>query len=184
MKQATRCRRVSSHRLYPLIGFEAQTNKPPEKPSSQFLGLIMMSHWLAEDWIWIWDSLVVLPSYLFCVENCDCLSRGVQVVGVVWWAVTRIMAEVGDLVQRTGDGRIGRVLNARTIGRSGDAVCGLHCAWGDDEREFFSWASKPSSTVCQWFGFKTTGSDFLVETQNQGRRFVSGLVSKPLGRVS
>jgi hypothetical protein len=72
--------------------------------------------------------LVVLPSYLFCVENCDCLSRGVQVAGVAWWAVTRIMTEVGDLVQRIGDGRIGRILDARTIGRSGDAVCGLHCA--------------------------------------------------------
>jgi hypothetical protein len=37
----------------------------------------------------------------------------------------RIMAGVGDLVLRTGDGCIGRVLGGRTIGRSGDAVCGL-----------------------------------------------------------
>jgi hypothetical protein len=29
MKQATGCRRVSSHRLHPVIGFEAQTDKPP-----------------------------------------------------------------------------------------------------------------------------------------------------------
>jgi hypothetical protein len=48
----------------------------------------------------------------------------------------RIMAEVGDLVQRTGDGHIGRVLGGRVIERSGGAVCGLHCASGDEEHEF------------------------------------------------
>jgi hypothetical protein len=31
---------------------------------------------------------------------------------------------------------------------------------------------------------ETRSTDFLVEPQNQGRRFVSGLASKPLGRVS
>jgi hypothetical protein len=30
----------------------------------------------------------------------------------------------------------GRVLGGRAIGRSGDAVCGLHRARGDEEREF------------------------------------------------
>jgi hypothetical protein len=29
-----------------------------------------------------------------------------------------------------------RVLSGRAIGRSGDAVCGLHCARGDEERGF------------------------------------------------
>jgi hypothetical protein len=29
-----------------------------------------------------------------------------------------------------------RVLSGRAIGRSGDAVCGLHCACGDEERGF------------------------------------------------
>jgi hypothetical protein len=37
----------------------------------------------------------------------------------------KIMARVGDLVQRTGDGRI---LGGRVIERSGDIVCGLYCA--------------------------------------------------------
>jgi hypothetical protein len=46
------------------------------------------------------------------------------------------MAEVGDLVQTTGDGRTGRVLDGRAIERSGDAVCGIHHAHGDEEREF------------------------------------------------
>jgi hypothetical protein len=40
-------------------------------------------------------------------------------------------------------------------------VYGLYHAHGDEERSFF-----------------------LFETQNQGRRFVSGLTSKPLGQFS
>jgi hypothetical protein len=37
--------------------------------------------------------------------------------------------------------------------------------------------------VCQWFGLKTTGTvSHRFGPQNQWRRFVSGLVSKPLGR--
>jgi hypothetical protein len=31
---------------------------------------------------------------------------------------------------------------------------------------------------------ETRSADFLVEPQNQGRRFVSGLTLKPLGRFS
>jgi hypothetical protein len=73
---------------------------------------------------------------LFHLENCVCLSRGVQVVGATWRAATRIMAGVGDLVQRTGDGRIGRVLSGRAIERSGGTICGLHRACGDEERRF------------------------------------------------
>jgi hypothetical protein len=68
--------------------------------------------------------------------NHVCLSRGVQVAGVAWRVATRIMVGVGDLVQRTGDGRIGRVLDGRAIERSGSAVCGLHRACGDEEHGF------------------------------------------------
>jgi hypothetical protein len=50
---------------------------------------------------------VVLPLSLFHLENHACFSRGVQVTGVAWWAATRIMAGVEDLVQRTGDGHTG-----------------------------------------------------------------------------
>jgi hypothetical protein len=53
------------------------------------------------------------------------------VAGTAWCAVTRIMAGVGDLVQRTRDGRTGRVLGGRAVERSGGAVCGLHLARGD-----------------------------------------------------
>jgi hypothetical protein len=52
--------------------------------------------------------------------------------------MTRIMTGVGDLVQRIGDGRICWVLDDRTIGRLGDAVCDLHRAHGDEEHEFLS----------------------------------------------
>jgi hypothetical protein len=55
---------------------------------------------------------------------------------VAWRAATRIVAGVGDLVQRTGDGRTGRVLSGRAIERSGGVVCGLHRARGDEQREF------------------------------------------------
>jgi hypothetical protein len=77
-----------------------------------------------------------LPLSLFCLENHVCLSHGVQVVGATWQAATRIVAGVGDLAQRTGDGRTGRVLGGRTIERSGENMCGLHRARGDEEREF------------------------------------------------
>jgi hypothetical protein len=54
---------------------------------------------------------VVLPLSLFHVENHVCLSGGVQMTNAAWRAATKIMAGVGDLVQRTGDGRTYRVLN-------------------------------------------------------------------------
>jgi hypothetical protein len=59
------------------------------------------------------------------------LSHGVQVVGAAWRVAMRTVAGVGDLVQRTRDGRIGRVFDGRAVERSGGAVCGLHLARGD-----------------------------------------------------
>jgi hypothetical protein len=53
-----------------------------EKASGQFLGLIVMSQ--------IWDISVLLPLFLFHVKNHVCLSRGVHVAGVTWWAAMRI----------------------------------------------------------------------------------------------
>jgi hypothetical protein len=71
------------------------------------------------------------PFILFRFENRVCLSHGVQVASAAWRAVMRTVAGVGDLMQRTGDGRIGRVLGGRAVERSGGAVCGLHLARGD-----------------------------------------------------
>jgi hypothetical protein len=68
----------------------------------------------------------VFPLPLFCLENRFCLSRGVQVAGAAWRAATKTVTGVGDLVQRIGDGRTGRVLDGRAVERSGDAVSGLH----------------------------------------------------------
>jgi hypothetical protein len=42
-----------------------------------------------------------------------------------------------------------QVLDDWMIERSGDTVCGLHRAQGDEDREFLGLASKPRSTVCQ-----------------------------------
>jgi hypothetical protein len=53
------------------------------------------------------------------------------VVGAAWFAATRTMTGVGDLVQRTGDGRTGQVLGGWAVERSGGAVCGPHLARGD-----------------------------------------------------
>jgi hypothetical protein len=50
----------------------------------------------------------------------------------------RVIAGVGDLVQRTGDGRTGRVLGGWAVERSGELMCGLHLAHGDEERGFLS----------------------------------------------
>jgi hypothetical protein len=73
---------------------------------------------------------------LFHLENRACLSCGVQVAGAARRAATRIVVGVGDLVQRTGDGRTCQVLGGWAIERSGGAMCGLHRARGDEERGF------------------------------------------------
>jgi hypothetical protein len=70
------------------------------------------------------------------LENRVCLSHGVQVACAARYKAMRIVIGVGDLVQTTGDGCTGRVLSGRAIGRSGDAVCGLDRARGDEERGF------------------------------------------------
>jgi hypothetical protein len=71
---------------------------------------------------------------------------------VVWHVATRIVTGVGDLVQKIGDSR-------SMAGRLGGRV--MPCA------------------VCIMH-VETRSASFLVEPQNQCRRFVSGLASKPL----
>jgi hypothetical protein len=85
----------------------------------------------------------------------------VQVAGAAWQAAMKIMAGLGDLVQRTGDGQaqVGYSLAGRSRGQvTLCMVCNVH---------------KEMSSV-----------GFLVWPQNHGLRFVSGLASKPLGWVS
>jgi hypothetical protein len=115
--------------------------------------------------------LFVFLLSLFRLVNHVCLSRGVQVAGAVWRAAMRTVEEVGDLVQRTGDGRTGRVLGGRAVERSGGAVCGLHRARGDKERMFLGRALKLRLTVCQWFCLKPTGTvsyRFGLKTDGDG----------------
>jgi hypothetical protein len=62
-------------------------------------------------------------------------------------------------VENQGWSTTGQVLGGRTIGRSGDAMCGLHRAQGDEENTFLGlasksrsmgfpvWALKPATTV-------------------------------------
>jgi hypothetical protein len=64
------------------------------------------------------------------------MCRGVQVAGATWHATMRIVAAVGDLVQRTRDGHTGQVLGGWVIERSDGAVWDLHRACVDEERGF------------------------------------------------
>jgi hypothetical protein len=91
---------------------------------------------------------------LFRLENRVYLSRGVQVAGAAWRAATRIVVGLGDLVQRTGDGRTGQVLGAPCTCRRGAHV---------------SWLSlKIKVDGLSWFGLKTTGTVFhRFEPQNR-----------------
>jgi hypothetical protein len=73
--------------------------------------------------------IFLLP--LFRSKNHVCLSHGVQVARAAWCAATRTVAGVGDLVQRIGDGRTGRVLDGRAVERLGGTVCDLHLARED-----------------------------------------------------
>jgi hypothetical protein len=75
--------------------------------------------------------------------------------------------------------------------------CGMACSDKDRGRsrrpgaEDLGWSHMPGTrwpggrvvpcAVCTWH-VETRSAGFLLEPQNQGRRFVSGLASKPLGR--
>jgi hypothetical protein len=155
-----------------------------EKLSDRFLSLIAMSYWLGEIWIWIWDISVILPLFFISLENLVCLFRDVQVTAMTWRAVMRIVTGVEHLVQRTRDGRTGRVLIGREIEISGGAVCGLHRARGDEEHMFLCWASKLRSTICEWFGLKTTRTVFSDLASKPVATVFSGLATKPVATVS
>jgi hypothetical protein len=58
------------------------------------------------------------------------------VAGAAWRIAMMIMTGVGDLVQRTRDGRTGLVLDGQVIERPGGAMCGVHRARGDKKGGF------------------------------------------------
>jgi hypothetical protein len=83
----------------------------------------------------------------------------VQVTGATWWAVTRMVVGVEDLVRRTGDGQAQVGYSVTEQSGGGVTLCAVYTV--HDE---------------------TSSAGFMVEPQNQVRRFVSGLASKQLGR--
>jgi hypothetical protein len=116
---------------------------------------------------------------LFHVENRVCLSRGVQVAGATWCAATSTVAEVGDLVQRTGDGRTGRVLSGQTFEMSGGAVCGLHLAVETRSVGFLVEPQKQVRRFYEWFDLKATRTVFAGLTSKPVAMVSTGLTSKP-----
>jgi hypothetical protein len=98
-------------------------------------------------------------TYIFVsCENRVCLSRGVQVIGAAWRAAMRIMAGVGDRVQRTRDGQVQVGYSTARRSRSRVILCAV-CIVHEE-----------MSSV-----------GLLVEPQSQGQWFISGFASKPLG---
>jgi hypothetical protein len=61
---------------------------------------------------------------------------------------------------------IGWVLGGQMMERSGDAVCSLHHAQGDEEREFLGLASKPRSTVSSSLASKLMATVSYFRPQN------------------
>jgi hypothetical protein len=125
-----------------------ECSKKSDKPSGQFLDLIVMSHWVGEVWIRIWDIFVVLPHYL---------SYGESRLFVLWCVGGRCSMAGSDEdhdrsrrpdAEDQGLSGISRVFSGRTIEMSGDTVCGLHHTWGDEGHMFLGWASKPMWVVC------------------------------------
>jgi hypothetical protein len=83
-------------------------------------------------------------------------------------------------VQRTEDGQaqVGYSMN----GRSGDVVCSLYHAQGDEEHSFLGSVSKPRSTVSSSLALKLVATVLVIWPQNHKFGF-PGLCSKPAAAV-
>jgi hypothetical protein len=124
---------------------------------------------------------------LFRLENRVYLSHGVQVVGAVWRVAMRIMAGVGDLVQRTDDGHICQVLGSPAIERLGGVVCGLHREWFDlkTTRTVFAGLNlKPVATVSISLASKPVVTGFSDLASKPVATVFSSLASKLVATVS
>jgi hypothetical protein len=82
----------------------------------------------------------------------------------------RIVAGVGDLVQRTRDGQaqVGYLVVGRL--RGWVMLCAVYTM--HEEREFLGLASKLRSTIFKWFGLKTIGAGFPVWGSKSPRWFL------------
>jgi hypothetical protein len=72
-------------------------------------------------------------------------------------------------VQRTGDGQA--QVGYSMIGRSGDVVCSLYRAQGDEEHRFLGSVSKPRSTVSSSLASKPVATVLVVWPQNPSLGF-------------
>jgi hypothetical protein len=102
-----------------------------------------------------------------------------QEVGAAWRAAMRTVAEVGDLVQRTGDGRIGRVLVA---GRSRGRVAPCAICTGHMENRSAAFLVEPQNQGGGGFpdlGLKTGITGLVIWASKSPRRFFGlGLKTK------
>jgi hypothetical protein len=118
-----------------------------DKPSGQFIGLIMMIHWYAEVWIQIWGISVALRYYLsLCGESCLLVS----------WCV-------GDRCDITGsDEDLCRSRRPGAEDRGSQAHVGYLVAGR-------SWGQVTPCVICT-VHMEMRSTCFLVEPQNQDRR--------------
>jgi hypothetical protein len=107
------------------------------------------------------------------VENRVYLSRGVQVAGATWRATMRIVARVGDLVQRIRDGQT--QVGYLVTGRSGGwvtlcAVCIIHM-----KMRSVIFLIEPQNQCQRFFdlGLKTDSFSLVVCASKSPRRFLS-----------
>jgi hypothetical protein len=85
-------------------------------------------------------------------------------------------------VEDRGWSRTGWVLDGHTIEISGDVVCGLHGAKGDEECEFLGCASKLRLTVSLGLTSKLVATILVVWPQNHSLGFLGlGLKTSSCG---
>jgi hypothetical protein len=106
------------------------------------------------------------------MENRVCLSRGVQVAGATWWAAMRIVAGVGDLVQRIRDDQA--QVRYSVAGQSGGRVtpCAIYTVHIETRRAGF--LVEPQNQCWQVFclGLKTDSSGLVILASKSPRQFL------------
>jgi hypothetical protein len=144
----------------------------PEKPSGQYLGLICAESLTCH-------NLNSNPGHFGGSTTFILVSCGESCLLVSWCTGGRCSKASSDedcdrsrrpSAEDRGWSGIGRVLGGRTIGRSGDAMCGLHRARGDEEHGFVGSASKSRSTVVSGLASKPLGWFLPVWPQNRWHR--------------
>jgi hypothetical protein len=135
----------------------------------------VMSHWHVKVWIRIRDIFVVLRYYLY-LGSCGELHLLVSCCVGDRCDMTSSDEDLGSSRRSGAEDRgwpsTSQVLGGQTIGKSGDIVCGLYNAQGDDKHGFLCWASKLWSSgfsVCVlkptvlvwWFGSSKSPLRFL-----------------------